>query len=139
MNFGVALALLKAGKRVAREGWNGKGMFIYLVGPGRYPATTVAGGLIAREQPDYLVPYLPYIAMKTVDGMVVPWLASQTDMLASDWRVSEDERIDLDVMDTVAAQLDTELDATDPADPANDEDEDEDEFGVFVIKIGGSI
>lgn len=86
MNFGRALEILKEGSRVAREGWNGKGMFVYLVGAGRYPPSTDAGYKIAAEQEDGLVPYKPYLAMKTVDGEVVPWLASQTDILADDWK-----------------------------------------------------
>ena len=60
-------------------------MFIYLVGPGRYAPATKTGHHIAAEQDDGLVPYGPYIAMKTVDGTVVPWLASQTDIVAEDW------------------------------------------------------
>lgn len=103
MNFGVALALLKAGKRVAREGWNGKGMFIYLVGPGRYPPTTPAGQMIADFQGDRLVPYRPYLAIKAVDGMVSPWVASQTDLLASDWKLASGEQLNLDLIDEVAA------------------------------------
>ncbi len=87
ISFGDALAALKVGRRIQRAGWNGKGMFLYLVGPGRYPPSTLAGQQIANEQRDGLVPYLPYIAMKTVTGEVVPWLASQTDVLGEDWAV----------------------------------------------------
>lgn len=85
MGFGGALAALEDGLAAAREGWNGKGMFIYLVAEGRYAPTTPAGHAIASQQPDGLVPYRPYIAMKTVSGDVVPWVASQTDILARDW------------------------------------------------------
>ena len=84
-DFSTALTELKAGERVSREGWNGKRMFIYLVGPGRYPPSTPSGDAIAEQQPDNLVPYRPYLAMKTVDGDVVPWAATQTDLLADDW------------------------------------------------------
>ena len=66
MSFGHAVVALKEGKKVARAGWNGKGMF-----------------------PDDMVPYGAYIAMKTVQNNVVPWLASQTDILADDWSVVE--------------------------------------------------
>lgn len=86
MNFGEALTRLNEGTPVARSGWNGKNMHIYLVGAGRYPPSTPAGEAIAAEHDDGLVPYLPYIAMKTVTGEVVPWLASQTDILADDWQ-----------------------------------------------------
>lgn len=85
LNFGQALELLKAGHAVARDGWNGKGMFVYLVGPGRYAPSTPTGVQIAKGQDDGLVPYKPYLAMKCVDGEVVPWLISQTDALAEDW------------------------------------------------------
>jgi hypothetical protein len=85
MNMGHALELLHVGFAMSRSGWNGKGMFIYLVGRGRYPPATGVGHAIAACQRDGLVPYLPYIAMCTVSGDVVPWLCSQTDMLATDW------------------------------------------------------
>lgn len=87
LTFGLAIEAMKLGKKVARFGWNGKGMFLYLVGPGRYPPSTPAGNEIAISQKDGLVPYLPYIAMLTVQGDVVPWLASQTDVLAEDWEI----------------------------------------------------
>lgn len=85
MSFSSALRLLKQGKAVSRRGWNGKGMFIYLVSEGRYPPSTPTGELLADRQPDGKVPYRPYLAMKTVDDDVVPWVASQTDILADDW------------------------------------------------------
>jgi hypothetical protein len=78
------LIALRGGHRVARSGWNSKGMFIYLVPAGNYfPTTSVAKAYFGGQ----LVPYKPYIAMKTVDGDVVPWLASQTDLLAEDYFV----------------------------------------------------
>lgn len=86
-DFGFALSQLRQGKKLARSGWNGKGMFIYLVGPGRYPPGTAVGEEIASREEDGRVPYGPYIAMKTAQGNVVPWLASQTDVLGEDWEV----------------------------------------------------
>jgi hypothetical protein len=86
-DFGVVVAGLKAGYRFTRKGWNGANQFIYLVGEGRYPAATHAGQMIANGQPDGLVPYRPYVALRTAQGDVVPWAASQSDMLASDWEV----------------------------------------------------
>ncbi len=68
MDFGGALQSLKAGKRVARAGWNGKGMWLALQVPDAHSKMS-----------------LPYIYMSTVTGDLVPWLASQTDMLAEDW------------------------------------------------------
>lgn len=86
MNFGQAIEALKAGKRVAREGWNGKGMWLRYFNPyhdrefgiiEKYPADLDSG-----------TP-LPWIGMKTADNKFVPWLASQTDMLADDWQIIE--------------------------------------------------
>jgi hypothetical protein len=87
MDFGSAIKGLKAGHRLTRSGWNGKGMFIYLVPEGRYAPTTTAGREIAEDEKDGLVPYRPYVAMKTAQGDVVPWLASQSDVLGEDWEL----------------------------------------------------
>jgi hypothetical protein len=85
MNFGEAIAIIKAGIPVAREGWNGKGMFIYFVQANSYaPTTEVAKARFGGAH----VPYRAYIAMKTVDNDVVPWVASQTDILADDWQIA---------------------------------------------------
>jgi len=70
LTFSVALEKLKDGKRVSREGWNGKGMFLELQVPDEFSKMS-----------------LPYIYMSVVGGDLVPWLASQTDMLAEDWEV----------------------------------------------------
>jgi len=89
MDYGSALEMMKQGEAVARSGWNGKGMFLYLVPAPEvgYPAQTG----VAKKffGPDALVPYAAYIAMKTATGEVVPWLCSQTDALADDWRILE--------------------------------------------------
>lgn len=85
MNFSDALSLLKQGVKVCRIGWNGKDMFLYYVLAGRYAPCTDAGKKLAG--PDGKVAYGGYIAMKTTQGNVVPWLASQTDVLAEDWCV----------------------------------------------------
>lgn len=87
VGFSIALMAVKLGKRAHRTGWNGKGMYIYMVNEGRYPPTTEAGKAIAERQSDGLVPYRPYVAMFTVDGDVVPWVVSQTDLLADDWLI----------------------------------------------------
>lgn len=83
MNFGQAIEEMKKGNKVCRYGWNGKGMFLYYVSEGRYPVKMDAAKSIADK--DGMVNYGAYIAMKTVQGNVVPWLASQTDMLSEDW------------------------------------------------------
>lgn len=81
MNFGQALESVKLGSKIARQGWNGKNMFLYYVPAQSYKAVTE----IAKQEFGEEVPYGAYIAMKTVQGNVVPWLASQTDVLAEDW------------------------------------------------------
>lgn len=98
MTFGQALEALKAGQKVARAGWNGKGMWLSLSGP-------LEGRVInaddfwsennrawARQFGGAMV--LPCITMKTVnahgrEAILMGWLASQTDMLCEDWRVVE--------------------------------------------------
>ena len=85
MNFGEAIEALKAGHKVARSGWNGKGMFLYYVPANSYPASGNKLGTMTGIFPDDMVPYGAYIAMKTAQNNVVPWLASQTDVLAEDW------------------------------------------------------
>lgn len=84
-DFSDALHFLRDGERVARTGWNGKGMFIYLVPANSYPAQT--GAAKAHFGENAMVPYGAYLAMKTAQGNVVPWLASQTDILATDWEM----------------------------------------------------
>lgn len=81
MTFGMAIEALKKGHSVARAGWNGKGMFLYYVPANSYSAQTEAARSCFGEK----VPYGAYIAMKTAQDNVVPWLASQTDLLADDW------------------------------------------------------
>ena len=83
LDFGGALAALRLGKRVRRTGWNGKGMYLYLVSANRYPASTE----IAKKEFGEMVPYQAYIAIKTVQRTAVPWVASQTDLLELDWEV----------------------------------------------------
>lgn len=76
MNFGQAIEGLKEGKKVARKGWNGKGMYLTLI---------PAGNAMWQGYP-----MQDCIGMKTADHKMQPgWLASQTDMLAEDWEVVE--------------------------------------------------
>ena len=90
LTFGEALAALKSGERLRRLGWDGKGMFIYYVPANSYPASRNLLETMAGVFEGDMVPYQAYIAMKTVDSTVVPWLASQTDILAEDWQVVVD-------------------------------------------------
>lgn len=69
MDFGLALRVLKGGRIVARDGWNGEGMSLELQRPDEHSKMT-----------------RPYIFIRTADGQLVPWVASQTDLLADDWR-----------------------------------------------------
>ena len=91
MNFGEAIAALKAGKKVAREGWNGKGMFILQAGGYNVHKDNLRdGGPITKE----------FLESRGVDEMIIQphfdmwtaqnqyqtgWLASQSDMQANDW------------------------------------------------------
>ena len=85
MNFGHALVALKDGQKVSRAGWNGKGMFLFLV-PGSTFVVNRAP-LLGIYPEGTEINYLPHIDMKTADNKIVPWLASQTDVLAEDWDV----------------------------------------------------
>ena len=70
-NFGQALCLLRAGTKMRRTGWNGKGMWIDIQFPD-------AGSKMTE----------PYIYMRTAQGGLVPWLASQADILTNDWEIA---------------------------------------------------
>ena len=75
LTFGDALAALKQGKKVARDGWNGKGMWLALQTPDQHSKMTLP--YIYIEYPEGHPAY--------PSGSRVPWLASQTDMLREDW------------------------------------------------------
>ena len=87
MNFGQAIEALKECKRVARAGWNGKGMFLFLVSGSNFVVNREP--LLSIMGEGTMVTYRPHIDMKDAEGKVVPWLASQTDMLAEDWQIVE--------------------------------------------------
>lgn len=82
--IGWAVKEMQNGAKVARAGWNGKGMFLYYVAANAYPATSPVA---KHHWGGDLVPYQAYIALKTAQDTVVPWLCSQTDLLATDWEV----------------------------------------------------
>lgn len=85
MNFGDALSALKNGKRVCRSGWNGKGMWLYLIPAEVMGVISVRPPASSKNPSEQYKPHAS-IAMKTADGsLVVGWLASQADMLAEDW------------------------------------------------------
>lgn len=89
MIFSMALEHIKEGKKVAREGWNGKGMFLFLVPGSRFRVNRPP--LLGIYPEGTEIDYHPHIDMKTAQGYVVPWLASQADMLSEDWVVVGDE------------------------------------------------
>ena len=69
-DIGWAVEQLNSGKKVAREGWNGRGMYLGL-----------------RPRSNEMT--LPYVYMRTVQGDLIPWLCSQSDLLADDWVLVE--------------------------------------------------
>lgn len=84
MDFGDVIRGLKAGRRYERAGWNGKGMFIFLVNGSVFKVNREPLASIMGEGTE--IEYHAHIDMKTAQGYVVPWLASQPDMLANDWQ-----------------------------------------------------
>lgn len=86
MDFGEAIKALKEGKSVKRAGWNGKGMFLFLIN-GIELQNALKYGYGEYENEPIIT---SSIAMKTAQNtIVVGWLASQTDMLAEDWTITE--------------------------------------------------
>lgn len=92
MNIGKAVQALKDGKRVARAGWNGKGMWL-AYSPG-HPALlwdrfwAVPNAEYAKSQPHQSAAVLPCITMKTATGEIqMGWVCSQPDLLAEDWEI----------------------------------------------------
>lgn len=99
-SFGDAIRALKDGKMVAREGWNGKGMFIF-----KRPSDELSIDFVintvkslpnsvkryfSNAMTDGTVKFTEYLCMKAADGSIVNgWLASQTDMLSDDWCILE--------------------------------------------------
>lgn len=83
--FDEVLPALKDGKRIARHGWNGPGMFAYMVPAASYPVQT--GAAKAHFGEGSLVPYRAYLALKTADNDVATWAPSASDVLADDWYV----------------------------------------------------
>lgn len=69
--IGWAVKQMHNGARVTRSGWNGRGMFLELQVPDDHSKMT-----------------LPYVFIRTAQGDLVPWLCSQTDLLATDWEIA---------------------------------------------------
>lgn len=77
MTFGQAIESLKAGQKVARKGWNGKGMWLNFIPASHWETTRGLELLNGR----------PWVGIKTVDDQFMPWVASQSDMLSEDWEI----------------------------------------------------
>lgn len=84
MNFSDALNEIKAGKKLQRSGWDGEGMFIFLVNGSEFEVTRPP--LLGILPPGTVARYQSHIDIRTADGSIVPWLCSQSDMLADDWK-----------------------------------------------------
>lgn len=85
MDFGKAIELLKKGKRLQRKGWNGKGQYIEL-------ATNISYVNASQEiiNVNHDAIGNKAIAFVGTSGVQLGWLASQSDMLAEDWKVMEE-------------------------------------------------
>lgn len=89
LSFGEAVERLKDGEWISRKGWNGKGMYLSLQKPTEKSKMT-----------------RPYIYMKTADDMLVPWVASQGDILCDDWYVFSISNIKID-SNCITASIET--------------------------------
>lgn len=90
MTFGQALDALKLGSKISREGWNGKGMYLWLLPAAEVPAEWCKEPHLKKlaEENGGKLDCLASIRMKTADGKVLTgWLASQTDLMAEDWKI----------------------------------------------------
>lgn len=83
MTFSEALEFLKDGEKVARRGWNGVGMFIFLVPGSTFKVSRSPLMGIYPEGTE--INYHAHIDMKTAQGYIVPWIASHSDLLSADW------------------------------------------------------
>lgn len=98
LDFGAALQALKAGERVCRAGWNGKGMWLAQTPGSTVPATAASrtGALLAYVDAEGVeeVQILPHIDMRGADGrLTIGWAPSQPDMQATDWMVISSEPV----------------------------------------------
>lgn len=87
--IGWAVKAMRNGERVRRSGWNGRGMWLalqqgYPTGVAIDDRTATGFAMPAGN----MVVFDPYVVMRTVTGSIVPWLCSQTDLLAADWEAA---------------------------------------------------
>lgn len=96
MIFGAAVLAMQDGKKVARKGWNGKGMFVIYNPASKGKTFPMAEGSVYKNHGIEDVEILPHFDMFTVNAegrraMLVGWAASQTDILADDWIIVGDD------------------------------------------------
>lgn len=84
LTFGMAVEALKTGHKVARQGWNGKGMFLFYNDD---RANAIGHKALNEKIIDEILEVCPFIVMKTADNKLIPWLASQSDVLAEDYSI----------------------------------------------------
>ena len=107
MGIGRAVHCMKQGMKVARKGWNGKGMFLYYVPGSEFEVNREP--LLGIMGKGATVQYHAHIDMKTAQGYCVPWLCSQADLLAEDWEVVEWEKEERPTADDLmAASMDAD-------------------------------
>lgn len=87
LNFSEALELIKRFKRLRRAGWNGKGMFVFLVPGSHFQVSRPP--LLGIYPEGTEIDYHAHIDIRTATGEIVPWVASQSDLLACDWEVTD--------------------------------------------------
>jgi len=85
MNFSDALEEVKHQKKITRAGWNGKEMFVYLVGGSTFNVNRAP--LLGLFPEGTSINYRPHLDMRYADGSFGVWLASQSDILAEDWEI----------------------------------------------------
>lgn len=83
MNIGQAVEVLKEGGRIARSGWNGREMFLFLVPGSTFEVNRPP--LLGIYPAGTIINYQSHVDMRTAQGTIVPWLCSQSDLLADDW------------------------------------------------------
>lgn len=82
-NIGWAVEQMRQGAKVARAGWNGRGMFLFIVPGSTFEVNRQP--LLGIYKEGTKIDYQSHVDMKTADGTIVPWLCSQSDLLATDW------------------------------------------------------
>jgi hypothetical protein len=87
VNFSEALHLIKEGKLLSRKGWNGKGIFVFLVEGSTFNVNRKPLLGIFPEGTEII--YRPHIDIKNVDGAIATWIPSISDLMADDWLMVE--------------------------------------------------